>query len=88
MKNIKKEAKKLGLCISAFIRQAIIEKVENGDRLNKVEEKIKLLKIKMNEEKENIKQLLQANQNYKIYVKTIQLYPVSINKVFYYWEYN
>jgi len=51
MKNIKKEAKKLGLCTSAFIKQAIIEKVENGDRLNKVEEKIKLLKIKMNEEK-------------------------------------
>jgi len=33
MNNIKKEAKKLGLCTPAFIRQAIIDKVSYNNKL-------------------------------------------------------
>ena len=36
----KKEAKKLGLCTSAFIRQAIIDKVSYNDKLKKLEDRI------------------------------------------------
>ena len=36
----KKEAKKLGLCTSAFIRQAIIDKVSYNNKLKKLEDRI------------------------------------------------
>ena len=36
----KKEAKKLGLCTSAFIRQAIIDKVSYNNKLKELEERI------------------------------------------------
>ena len=36
----KKEAKKLGLCNSAFIRQAIIDKVSYNNKLKELEERI------------------------------------------------
>lgn len=40
MKNIKKEAKKLGLCTSAFIRQAVIDKVNYNNKIKELEERI------------------------------------------------
>jgi len=36
----KKEAKKLGLCTSVFIRQAIIDKVSYNNKLKELEERI------------------------------------------------
>ena len=36
----KKEAKKLGLCTSAFIRQAIIDKVSYNNKIKEIEERI------------------------------------------------
>lgn len=39
----KKEAKKLGISTSVFVRQAIIEKMDNKNRLNKLEERIEKL---------------------------------------------
>jgi len=36
----KKEAKKLGLCTSVFIRQAIIDKVSYNNKLRELEERI------------------------------------------------
>jgi len=36
----KKEAKKMGLCTSAFIRQAIIDKVSYNSKLKELEERI------------------------------------------------
>lgn len=36
----KKKAKKLGLCTSAFIRQAIIDKVGYNNKLKELEERI------------------------------------------------
>ena len=42
----KKEAKKLGLCTSAFIRQAIIDKVSYNNKLKELEERIKKLENK------------------------------------------
>ena len=36
----KKEAKKLGLCTSAFIRQAIIDKVSYNNKLKEIEDRI------------------------------------------------
>jgi len=42
----KKEAKKLGLCTSAFIRQAIIDKVSYNNKLIELEERIVKLENK------------------------------------------
>ena len=42
----KKEAKKLGLCTSAFIRQAIIDKVSYNNKLKELEEIITKLENK------------------------------------------
>jgi antitoxin component of RelBE/YafQ-DinJ toxin-antitoxin module len=42
----KKEAKKLGLCTSAFIRQAIIDKVSYNNKLKGLEERITKLENK------------------------------------------
>ncbi|MFZ3385881.1 MAG: hypothetical protein WA120_01730 [Candidatus Hydromicrobium sp.] len=42
----KKEAKKLGLCTSVFIRQAIIDKVSYNNKLKEFEERIVKLKNK------------------------------------------
>ena len=42
----KKEANKLGLFTSAFIRQAIIEKLNNNSRLDKLERRIGKLENK------------------------------------------
>jgi len=39
----KKEAKKLGLCTSAFIRQAIIDKVSYNNRIKELEDRIERL---------------------------------------------
>jgi len=42
----KKEAKKLSMATSAFIRQAIVEKIDSNDKLNKIEKRLnKLEKI-------------------------------------------
>ena len=46
MKNIKKEAKKLGLCTSTFIRQAIIDKVSYNNKLKELEDRIVKLENK------------------------------------------
>ena len=46
MNNIKKEAKKLGLCTSAFIRQAIIDKVSYNNKIKELEERIAKLENK------------------------------------------
>jgi len=46
MKNLKKEAKKLGLCTSAFIRQAIIDKMNYNNKLKEIEERIAKLENK------------------------------------------
>lgn len=46
MNNIKKEAKKHGLCTSAFVRQAIIDKVSYSNKLKKLEERIVKLENK------------------------------------------
>jgi hypothetical protein len=46
-KNIKKkEAKKLGLCTSAFIRQTIIDKVSYNNKLKEIEDRIVKLENK------------------------------------------
>ena len=42
----KKESKKLGLCTSAFIRQAIIDKVSYNNKLKELEERIVKLENK------------------------------------------
>jgi len=42
----KKEAKKLGLCPSAFIRQAVIEKVSYNNKLKELEDRIVKLENK------------------------------------------
>ena len=42
----KKEAKKLGLSASAFIRQAIIDKVSYNNKLKELEERIEKLENK------------------------------------------
>ena len=42
----KKEAKKLGLCTSVFIRQAIIDKVSYNNKLKELEERIEKLENK------------------------------------------
>ena len=42
----KKEAKKLGLCTSAFIRQAIIDKVSYNNKLKDIEDRIEKLENK------------------------------------------
>jgi len=42
----KKEAKKLGLCTSVFIRQAIIDKVSYNNKLKELEERIVKLEKK------------------------------------------
>ena len=42
----KKEAKKLGLCTPAFIRQAIIDKVSYNNRLKELEDRIVKLENK------------------------------------------
>ena len=42
----KKEAKKLGLCTSAFIRQAIIDKVSYNNKLKELEDRIVRLENK------------------------------------------
>ena len=42
----KKEAKKLGLCTSAFIRQAIIDKVSYNNKLKELEDRIAKLENK------------------------------------------
>lgn len=42
----KKEGKKLGLCTSAFIRQAIIDKVSYNNRLKELEDRIVKLENK------------------------------------------
>jgi len=42
----KKEAKKLGLCTSAFIRQAIIDKVSYNNKLKELEDRIVKLENK------------------------------------------
>ena len=42
----KKEAKKLGLCTSAFIRQAIIDKVSYNNKLKGLEDRIAKLENK------------------------------------------
>ena len=42
----KKEAKKLGLCTSAFIRQAVIDKVSYNNKLKELEERIVKLENK------------------------------------------
>jgi len=47
MDKAKKEAKKLGLCTSAFIRQAIIDKVSYNNKLRKIEERIIKLENKI-----------------------------------------
>lgn len=47
MKNIKKEAKKHGLYTSAFIRQAIIDKVSYNNKLKELEERIEKLENKI-----------------------------------------
>jgi len=39
----KKEAKKLGLCTSVFIRQAIMEKVSYNNRIKELEDRIERL---------------------------------------------
>jgi len=39
----KKEAKKLSMATSTFIRQAILEKINHKDRFDKIEERIKRL---------------------------------------------
>jgi len=46
MNNIKKEAKKLGLRTSAFIRQAIIDKVSYNNKIKELEERIAKLENK------------------------------------------
>ncbi|GAG85677.1 unnamed protein product [marine sediment metagenome] len=42
----KKEAKKLGLCTSAFIRQAITDKVSYNNKIKELEERIVKLENK------------------------------------------
>jgi len=42
----KKEANKLGLCTSAFIRQAIIDKVSYSNKLKELEDRIGKLEDK------------------------------------------
>jgi len=42
----KKEAKKLGLCTSAFIRQAIIDKVSYNNKIKEFEDRIAKLENK------------------------------------------
>ena len=42
----KKEAKKLGLCTSALIRQAIIDKVSYNNKLKELEKRITKLENK------------------------------------------
>ena len=42
----KKEAKKSGLCTSAFIRQAIIDKVSYNNKLKELEDRIAKLENK------------------------------------------
>jgi len=42
----KKEAKKLGLCTSSFIRQAIIDKVSYNNKLKELEDRIAKLENK------------------------------------------
>jgi len=42
----KKEAKKLSMATSIFIRQAILEKINHKNRLDKIEERIKKLERK------------------------------------------
>ena len=42
----KKEAKKLGLCTSVFIRQAIIDKVSHNNKLKELEDRIAKLENK------------------------------------------
>ena len=42
----RKEAKKLSMSTSAFIRQAIIEKMNNNDRLDRIEERLRILENK------------------------------------------
>ena len=42
----KKEAKKLGLCTSAFIRQAIIDKVSYNNKIKELEDRIAKLENK------------------------------------------
>ncbi|GAI19439.1 unnamed protein product [marine sediment metagenome] len=42
----KKEAKKLGLCTSVFIRQAVIDKVSYNNKLKELEKRIAKLENK------------------------------------------
>jgi antitoxin component of RelBE/YafQ-DinJ toxin-antitoxin module len=46
----KKEANKLGISMSAFLRQAIIEKINNKDRLENIEERLVKLENLIHEE--------------------------------------
>ena len=46
LNSIKKEVKKLGLCTSAFIRQAIIDKVSYNNKLKELEKRITKLENK------------------------------------------
>ena len=46
IKKANKEAKKFGLCTSAFIRQAIIDKVSYNNKLKELEERITKLENK------------------------------------------
>ncbi len=43
LEGAKVEAKRLSMSTTAFIRQAIVEKINSGDRLNKIEERLKKL---------------------------------------------
>ena len=47
IKKANKEAKKFGLCTSAFIRQAIIDKIGYNNKLRKIEERIIKLENKI-----------------------------------------
>ena len=47
MNNIKKEAKKHGLCTSVFISQAVIDKVSYNNKLKELEERIIKLENKI-----------------------------------------
>ncbi len=44
----KKEAKKLSMATSIFIRQAILEKINHKDRLDRLEERLKKLENRVN----------------------------------------
>lgn len=43
----KEEAKRLSMATSAFIRQAIIEKINHKDRLDKIEKRLNKLENKL-----------------------------------------